>query len=544
MATTEISLKDIKITFGFKNILDGFNLELKSGERIGLVGPNGSGKTTIFKLILGIEKPTSGIISIRKGAKIGVLTQIPKEYQEGTKVKEVIYESLASFFTLEKKLRELEEKLKEPREDLDQILSKYGKLQEEFINLGGYEIETKISKVLTGFKIKEEFLEKDYNKLSGGEKTLINLAALMLQEPEILLLDEPTNHLDIETLEWLEQYLKDYSGSMIISSHDRYFLDNVINKTIEIDRGKAEEFHGNYTYYIKEKERRIMAEFEGYKNQQKQIAAMKSAIKRLQEWGKLAYPAGVGFFKRAASIQKRLEKLELIDKPQTKKDIPLSFNIENRSGKDVLFIEDLDLNIENLLLLIGANLSLVYGDKACLIGKNGSGKSTLIKAILGKITPENGVIKIGTNISLGYIPQEIIYENKEESVLEYIRKSFYGTETHLRSTLAKFMFYGDDVFKRVNNLSGGEKVRLKMLELMLQNPNFIILDEPTNHIDIDTREVLETALKDYKGTILFISHDRYFINKLSNIIFEIKNYKLNKYLGNYNDYKRGNKNEK
>ena len=536
----ELSLNKVVKSFGFKRVLDEFDLELKTGERVALIGPNGSGKTTIFKMITGEENPTSGIISVRKGATLGMLSQIPKIYSDDVTVLDVLKSGKQQVYDIEKRLRDIESKLSTTTPDkLDSILKNYGELQELFENIGGYLLEADLSKVCNGFKISEEMLTRKYNTLSGGEKTIVNFATLILSEPSILLLDEPTNHLDIDTLEWLEEYLANYKGSILISSHDRYFLDRVTNKTILIDRGKSETFFGNYSYYLVENERRIMAEFAEFKDQQKQIAAMKASIKKLQEFGRLASPGGESFFKRAASIQKRLDNLELLDKPEEKKDLPLDFQIEGRSGKDVLKIEELSAIIGDKVLFDGANLYIRFGEKTCLMGKNGSGKSTLIKMILGIGDGEqlDGEIKIGSNVKIGYLPQEIKFDDENATILDTARKFYSGDETHLRASLAKFLFYSDNVFKRVGSLSGGEKVRLKLFELIQKKANFLILDEPTNHIDIDTREMLEEALNEYNGTILFISHDRYFIDKISQTTFEIEDERITKYIGNYSDLK-------
>lgn len=536
----ELSLNKVVKSFGFKRVLDEFDLELKTGERVALIGPNGSGKTTIFKMITGEESLTSGMISVRKGATLGMLSQIPKIYSDDVTVLDVLKSGKQQVYDIEKRLRDIESKLSTTTPDkLDSILKTYGELQELFENIGGYLLEADLSKVCNGFKISEEMLTRKYNTLSGGEKTIVNFATLILSEPSILLLDEPTNHLDIDTLEWLEEYLANYKGSILISSHDRYFLDRVTNKTILIDRGNSETFFGNYSYYLVENERRIMAEFAEFKDQQKQIAAMKASIKKLQEFGRLASPGGESFFKRAASIQKRLDNLELLDKPEEKKDLPLDFQIEGRSGKDVLKIEELSAIIGDKVLFDGANLYIKFGEKACLMGKNGSGKSTLIKMILGIGDGEqlDGEIKIGSNVKIGYLPQEIKFDDENATILDTARKFYSGDETHLRASLAKFLFYSDNVFKRVGSLSGGEKVRLKLFELIQKKANFLILDEPTNHIDIDTREMLEEALNEYNGTILFISHDRYFIDKVSQTTFEIEDEKITKYIGNYSDLK-------
>lgn len=536
----ELSLNNIEKNFGFKKVLNGFNLELKTKERIALIGPNGSGKTTIFKIIIGEENINNGNISIRKDSTIGMLSQIPPIFKEETTVKEILLIGKTKVIEIEKKLRELENKMStcKPNE-LNNLLKKYGILQEKFNNLNGYQLESDINKVCNGFKIKPEMLDRKFNTLSGGEKTIVYFASLILSEPSILLLDEPTNHLDIDTLEWLEEYLKNYKGSILISSHDRYFLDKVTTKTILIERGKEEVFFGNYSYYLEENERRIMSEFEDFKDQQKQIAAMKASIKKLQEFGHLAFPGGESFFKRAASIQKRLDKIELLDKPETNKELPLDFQVQKRSGKEVLIIDNLSLMIGDRILLEDANIHIRYGEKVCLMGKNGTGKSTIIKLLFNDTPAEiiDGEIKLGSNVKIGYLPQEIHFDDENATILDTARKFFDGTETSLRATLAKFLFYGENVFKKVKSLSGGEKVRLKLLELIQKKANFLILDEPTNHIDIDTKEMLEEALNEYTGTILFISHDRYFINKLAKRTLYIENHHINSYIGNYDDYK-------
>lgn len=536
----ELSLSKVEKNFGFKKVLNGFSLELKTGERVALIGPNGSGKTTIFKIITGEENLNSGNVSIRKGATVGMLSQIPPTFPKETTVKEILLIGKAKVLEIEQKMRELEKRMATcTPEQMDVLLKSYGTLQEAFDNLGGYQLESDINKVCNGFKIKPEMLDRKFNTLSGGEKTIVYFASLILSEPSILLLDEPTNHLDIDTLEWLEEYLKNYKGSILISSHDRYFLDKVTTKTILIERGKEEVFFGNYSYYLEENERRIMAEFEDFKDQQKQIAAMKASIKKLQEFGRLAFPGGESFFKRAASIQKRLDKIELLEKPETKKELPLDFQVQKRSGKEVLIIDNLSLMIGDRILLEDANMHIRYGEKVCLMGKNGTGKSTIIKLLFNDTPAEivDGEIKLGSNVNIGYLPQEIHFEDENATVLDTARRFFDGSETALRATLAKFLFYGENVFKKVGSLSGGEKVRLKLLELIQKKANFLILDEPTNHIDIDTKEMLEEALNEYSGTILFISHDRYFINKLAKRTLCIEDGHINSYLGNYDDYK-------
>ena len=536
----DISIANAKKNYGFKNVLDGFALDVTSGEKIGLIGPNGCGKTTLFKLITKEEGLDSGSISIRKGANVRLLSQMPPVVDDECTVRDILTRDFKDVFEIEAHMKELEKQMAvaDPNE-LERTLDRYGKLQNRFMDLDGYTIDSKISELCNKFRIDENMLNRKFNTLSGGEKTIVNLASIMLSNPDILLLDEPTNNLDIDTLEWLESYLKSYTGTIILCSHDRYFLDKVVSKIVLIERGKSEIFFGNYSYYLEENERRTLAEFEQYKDQQKMIEAMKRKIKQLQEFGKLAYPGGESFFKRAASIQKRLDKIELLDKPETAKEIPLNFQMTDRSGKQVLMVRDFDLTVADKDLLDQVSFDVAFKDRTCLMGKNGSGKSTLIKYIMNLYENEqdDSHVRIGSNVSIGYIPQTITFEDDNATILDVARKSYYGSETHLRASLAKFMFNGENVFKRVGTLSGGEKVRLKLFELMQKNVNLLIMDEPTNHIDITTQEVLEEALKEYPGTILFISHDRYFINEIAEKILYIEDKEIKEYLGNYDDYR-------
>ena len=537
----EIALSNVDKNFGFKKIFDSFDLEIISGEKVGLIGPNGCGKSTLFKLITKEEVPSSGIVTTRKGAKVGFLPQMPMLPNENISISEFLSSSFEEIYRISKEMRLLEyEMTNSQNEDMEKILNRYGVLQQRFDDLGGYLIDSKINEICNKFGIDSELLERDFSKLSGGEKTIVCFAKIMLSDPDILLLDEPTNNLDIDTLEWLEKFLQNYTGTILMSSHDRYFLDKVATKIVLIERGKSEIFHGNYSYYLKENEKRILSEFEQYKDQQKMIDAMKKKIKQLQEFGRKASPSGESFFKRAASIQKRLDKIELLNKPETAKEIPLNFQMTNRSGKQVLAVHDLNLSIDDKTLLEQVSFDVLFKDRTCLMGKNGCGKSTLIKHIIDLYNGESHDgkdIKIGSNVLIGYIPQVIEFDDDTKTLLEVARKTFNGTETQLRSSLAKFLFYGNDVFKRVNMLSGGEKVRLKLFELMQQNINFLIMDEPTNHIDITTREVLESALSEFQGTILFISHDRYFINEIAKKVLYVEDKNITEYLGNYDDYR-------
>lgn len=533
----EIELNKIKKNYGLKNILDGFSLELKTGERVALIGQNGSGKSTILKIIAKQESVDSGTINIRNGAKIGILNQIYENEKEDISVEKFLYKSFEEILKVEKKLNKLETQMSTEvdADKLEKIINEYGRMQERFSLMGGYEIQERFNKICSRFYINKELLKQSYNLLSGGEKTRVNLAKLLLTQPEILLLDEPTNHLDIHSLEFLEELILKYKGTVLIVSHDRYFLDKVINKTVLLENGKENIYYGNYSYFLKEDERRTLAQFENYKNQQKQIEKMKESILTLRKFGDLA--GNEMFFKRAKNIEKRLEKMEIIDRVDlNKKSLDLKFNIKKRSGNDVLKLENVEKKFDQKVIFKDANLTLNYGEKVALIGKNGSGKSTLIKMILGQDTNFQGELKLGTSIKIGYISQNIIFEDNEKTVLDYFLEGNNLSETEARSKLAKYGFRQENAFKRIGKLSGREKVRIILMKLIQKDINFLILDEPTNHIDIDTREILEEALKEYKGTALFVSHDRFFINAIANRVLNIEDYKIKSYYGNYDDF--------
>lgn len=534
----EIELNNIKKNYGLKNVLDGVSFEVKTGDRIALIGSNGTGKSTILKIIKGEENQDSGIVNIRKNATIEMLNQIYKTELQNMLVADFIQQGFEDIIKLENSMKELEEKMSTiSNDDIQKILNKYGRIQEEYIAIGGYEMQEKYKKICSGFKFDENMLYKQYNLLSGGEKTIVNLAKILLKNPSILLLDEPTNHLDIETLQWLEDFLISYNGTILMVSHDRYFLDKVATKTILLEDGKEKIYFGNYSYFLEEDERRTLAQFEVYKNQQKQIEKMKESIQLLRRFGEKTQ--NEKFYKRAKCIEKRLEKMQVIDKVYLEKEgLKLKINLKERSGNDVVSIEELSKQYPNKSIFDKVNLDIVYGEKVALIGKNGTGKSTLIKMILGQEKDFTGNIKIGSSVKIGYIPQDIKFENEEETILGFFIKSYNGSETQARTTLAKFMFRGENVFKKIGKLSGGEKVRLMLVELIQKNVNFLILDEPTNHIDIETKEVLEESIKNYKGTVLFVSHDRYFINTIASRIIEISDNKINSYIGNYDDYQR------
>lgn len=536
----EIELNNIIKNYGLKNVLNGMNLTLKTGERVALIGCNGAGKSTVFKIIMKQENISAGTINIRKNATIGMLKQIYEYEKENPNVYNFLQRSFEQFFELETKLKKLEDEMSYEKDDekISELLQKYGNVQQKYIQMGGYDIQEKFNKICSGLQINEKMLNQNYNDLSGGEKTIVNLGALLLKEPSILLLDEPTNHLDMEKLEWLEKFLKEYKGTILMVSHDRYFLDKVATKTILLENGKEKIYFGNYSYFLKEDEKRTLAEFENYKNQQKMIKKMKESIKTLRKFGELA--KNEMFFKRAKSIEKKLAKIEQLPQVNLEQKTLLNFklNIDSRSGKDVVIINNLNKNFESKNIFENANLQIHYGEKIALIGKNGTGKSTLLKIIMNEDCEYTGEIKIGQSVNIGYIPQEIKFEDDNQTILNFFEQFDNRNETEIRTSLAKYMFRGNDVFKKVSSLSGGEKVRLILAKLLKQNINFLILDEPTNHIDIETREVLEEAIKEYSGTVLFVSHDRYFINNLAERIVEVKEKRFFSYFGNYDEYLR------
>lgn len=536
----EIELNNIIKNYGLKNVLNGMNLTLKTGERAAIIGCNGAGKSTVLKIIMKQENISAGTINIRKNATIGMLRQIYEYEETNPNVYTFLQRSFEHFFELETKLKKLEDEMSYEKDDekISELLQKYGNVQQKYIQMGGYDIQEKFNKICSGLQINEKMLNQNYNDLSGGEKTIVNLGALLLKEPSILLLDEPTNHLDMEKLEWLEKFLKEYKGTILMVSHDRYFLDKIATKTILLENGKEKIYFGNYSYFLKEDEKRTLAEFENYKNQQKMIKKMKESIKTLRKFGELA--KNEMFFKRAKSIEKKLAKIEQLPQFDLEQKTLLNFklNIDSRSGKDVVIINNLNKNFESKNIFENANLQIHYGEKIALIGKNGTGKSTLLKIIMNEDCEYTGEIKIGQSVNIGYIPQEINLEDDNQTILNFFEQFDNRNETEIRTSLAKYMFRGNDVFKKVSSLSGGEKVRLILAKLLKQNINFLILDEPTNHIDIETRELLEEAIKEYSGTVLFVSHDRYFINNLAERIVEVKEKRFFSYVGNYDEYLR------
>ena len=539
------TVQNISKILGGNLIFSDLSFEINRGDRVGIVGRNGTGKTTIFKILSDIEKPDSGEIYLRKGTTIGYLEQLPSRDDQLT-VYELLQNAFQDLYKLEKRMKKLAQEMEQGSED-QQIggkLKEYGMLQEEFTQLGGYEIENQISKVVNGLGI-TQLINKEFRLLSGGEQTKVGLGVILLIKPDFLLLDEPTNHLDIFAVEWLEEYLKNYSGTIAVISHDRYFLNNIINKIFDLDDGELTVYHGNYSYFVNEKEQRLLAEFAAYQDQQKRIKKMKEAIKRLREWANRANPPNEGLHRRARNMERSLERMEKFKRPNINpQKINLDFEVNERSGNEVVVFENVSKSFNQLKLFEDLNLNVKYGERVAIIGKNGTGKTTIFNLLLGEVAPDKGKIKLGSNVKYGYLSQNIKrdYEGKL-STLEAFRSEVAVTEGEARSILAKFLFFQDSVFKRVRSLSGGELIRLKLAQLMHQEINLLILDEPTNHLDIETREVLEEALDNFPGTILCISHDRHFINKLFNTIYWIDWGEVQRYQGNYEYAREKRKNQ-
>ncbi|GGB54618.1 ribosomal protection-like ABC-F family protein [Fictibacillus barbaricus] len=527
------TVQNVKKMYGGNEILKNISFEIHEQDRVGIVGQNGSGKTTLFKLLSRLDHPDSGSIFLKKDAEIGYLSQMP-DHNENMTVVDVISETFIEIKQIENRIQEVNLLLSDPNQShrLEKNLNKLYRLQEEFENLGGYTIESKMNGVLAGLGI-AQLSHHHFKQLSGGEQTKVGLACLLLKEPDLLLLDEPTNHLDIETMNWLESYLQKYKGAVIIISHDRYFLDKVTTKTIDLEDGECKTYNHNYSGFIKEKENNLLLEFEKYQEQQKKVKKIKESIKQLRDWG--ARSGNEKFFRRARNMEKALTRIQNMKRPKLeRKKAAFEFSINKRSGQDVAVVEQVSKSIEGSTILDNINLQIRYGEKVALVGKNGSGKTTLLQSLQTNDC-SSGSIKLGSSVSIGYLSQKGLIADPKQTVLDIFREKVEMDEGEARHHLAKFLFYGASVFKKANDLSGGERTRLRLAQLVYEGLNFLILDEPTNHLDIDAREALEAALEEYEGTILSVSHDRYFMNKLFERTIWLEEGKLETYNGSF-DY--------
>ncbi|MEQ6390098.1 ABC-F family ATP-binding cassette domain-containing protein [Bacillaceae bacterium S4-13-58] len=531
----EIMLKEAKKIFGGNVIFENITFEMNDGDRVGLVGRNGTGKTTIFKLFMQKEPLDEGQLFLKKGTKVGYLDQIPEVFT-GT-VREFLREAFQDLLDLRKKMSELEEEMKDPNK-LEKTLLIYGEVQEQFSQKGGYEMEANLERVSSGLGL-IHLLDEKYSSLSGGERTKAGLAKILLEEPDVLLLDEPTNHLDLQAIEWLEKYITEYKGTVCIISHDRTFLDQTVTKIADLDNGELTIYTGNYSSFVQEKEAKLLEEFQQYQEQQRKIKKMKEAIKCLKLWANQANPPNAGLHRRARNMERALDRLEKIDRPLLDpKTMGLAFEMDQRTGKDVFIGEDLVKSFDNKVILDGVNLHLQFKDKLAVVGPNGSGKTTLIKMIMGELEPDSGSVKRGTQLKIGYLSQHSLqHVDPSIRMIDFFREYIRVHEGEARQILSRFLFYGHAVFQKIGQLSGGEQMRVQLAIFMYQGVNVLILDEPTNHLDVDSQEVLEEAVKQFKGTVLCISHDRYFLNKCFQDTAYMVRGKLIRFPGNYEETK-------
>jgi len=517
----DISVHELNKYYGSNHVLKGISLEIYSGEKIGLLGKNGSGKTTLFKVITGDEDYDGGSVSVSSSKKVEILAQIPI-FAENDTVDDILRSSF-------NEITEIHQAMKKIEGDGDPaVLMRYGKLMEEYERLGGYDVEFKIEKICNGMNIGEELRKSPFRLLSGGEKTRVNLARILLCDCDILLLDEPTNHLDLPSLKWLENFLLEFSGTVVVISHDRVFLDNVITRVIDIDDGKAHFYSGNYSWYAAEKQRKFIAQSEQYERQQKEIKRIEDRAKWFVEQNR--------FTTKHHAILSRINFMEKIEKPTALKKMTEDFSSGGYAAKEVVSLESVYKSYGTNMLLNDVDISIGRNDRIALIGANGCGKTTLLKLILGEEPCDSGVVKVSSNIKIAYMPQIIKFDDENATVLETLRSAVGLPEEKIRSMLVSFQFRGPDIMKKVGSLSGGEKSRLKLCLLMQNKANFLILDEPTNHLDIDSREWIENAVADWDCTMLFISHDRYFLNRFASKIWSMKDGKITEYAGGFEDY--------
>lgn len=532
--------------FGFGTLFENLSFSLNEGESISIVGPNGCGKSTLLKIIAGLERADSGTVNIKKGAKCAYLDQTASSIQDSRKVKDIFKDSFEEVNAMEKRLNDLQNKLTDTTaEDYDVTLSRYCNLLERFQLAGGYDVDVQISTVVEGLGIGKDMLEKSYDVLSGGEKTLAQLAKALLQKPDLFLLDEPTNHLDIDRIEWLEGYIKSFRGAVVIVSHDRYFLDKLSNKILSLDDVEAKIYATNYSGYLEQKQRDFEVQLAAFKDQQQAIKRLEEQIKYFSEMGMAKNSATL--CNRAHSLSTQLERMKraAVKKPTEQKKIDVEFSRVKKTSKTVVEAKDFVATIPGgKTILDKISVNICAGERVAFIGANGSGKSTFVKAIMGEQNlPMSGKIEVGPSVKIGYLPQIIEFTEPNSSLLEYFKNEVGVDEERARRILASFDFYKDEVSKKVKNLSGGERIRVKLAILLQQQINTLIFDEPTNHIDIPTKEVLEEALSNFGGTLIFVSHDRYFINKFADKIFEFSSGKVTTYHGNY-DYYKSQKNKK
>lgn len=527
-----LNASNISKSYVEETLFDNIKVTLNSADTVGLVGRNGEGKTTLLRLLAGLEKPSEGIISWKKNVRIGYLNQIP-DYENDTSVYQCLKSVFQELNAISEQLETIENKMAEDIESITTLMSRYGELQTYYEENGGYEIDAKIRKVTYGLNI-DHLLDTEWGNLSGGERTKVGLAQMLIKSTDLLLLDEPTNHLDIKSIEWLANYIENFDGATVIVSHDRCFLDETVDQIIEIDQKMLHIYNGNYSNFVEEREKRLLVEFEAYKTQQKKIKKMKESIKQLRTWASQAKPPNAAMYRRAKSMEKALNRIERLEKPTLdSKKMNMKLEEGKRVSNRVIEMENVAKRYD-YLLFENVNMLVRRGEHVAIIGDNGTGKSTLLKIILGLTSVDAGAIKTANNLKIGYLSQHEFESDNDDTLLNTIRGKVNVTEGEARHILANFMFYGKDVFKKVKDLSGGEKIRLRWAQIVNTDYNLLVLDEPTNHLDIDAKETIEDALLNFEGSIITVSHDRYFLNKLFNTTYLLKNKTLEKFEGNYN----------
>lgn len=527
-----LSCSNISKSFGEQAILKGISFHLEEQEKAAIVGINGAGKSTLLKIIIGKLTADQGVVTLSKGATLGYLDQ-HQDLDESCTIYQSLLEVKKEVLLMEERIRSLELQMKSTSgKELESMLAEYSRLNQAFETAEGYSCRSEITGVLKGLGFSEEEFTKPVHTLSGGQKTRISLGKLLLTKPDVLLLDEPINHLDMESIAWLETYLKSYKGSVIIVAHDRYFLDRVVTKIVELDNGTGTVFTGNYSAYSDKKAMLRDAGIRAYLNQQQEIKHQEAVITRLKSFNREKS------IRRAESREKMLNKMERLEKPAEIHDsMEIHLEPDVVSGNDVLTVTDLSKSFESRTLFTHVNFEVKRGERIAIIGSNGTGKTTLLKIINGLLSANSGEIRIGSNVHMGYYDQEHQILHMEKTLFEEVQDAYpHMNHTQIRNTLASFLFTGEDVFKLIGDLSGGERGRVSLAKLMLSDANFLLLDEPTNHLDITSKEILESALNRYSGTVLYVSHDRYFINRTATRILDLTGGGLINYIGNYDYY--------
>ena len=527
----DLSVKDLVKSFDADdNILDGLTFDVQAGERVGIMGRNGAGKTTLFRILTGEIGYDSGEVIFAPGKKVGLISQIPK-YPAGYTVEQVLRTAFAGLEKLKRQLSELEAQM--GAHPSREVLTQYDALMDRFTTGGGYETEVDLQKVVNGLNIPPEMRQREFTMLSGGEKTRVNLARLLLEKTDILLLDEPTNHLDMKSVEWLEEYILRFKGTVLTISHDRYFLDRIVQRIVELRGGKAEFYTGNYSAYVVEKQARFDLQLKQYEQEQAKLKQLGYTVERMKGWG----INNRSLYRRAMSIQHRMERIEKTERPVTEKQLKLRFEEKDFFGDEVFTIRDLGKSFDDKTLFDHVELEVKGGERIALLGDNGTGKSTFLKILLGETLADHGKIKFGPTVKTAYLPQIIHFDHPERTLYDTMLYEKNCTPQVARDRLGAFLFQGEDVFKTVANLSGGEQSRLRLCMLMDEKINLLILDEPTNHLDIASREWIEAAVEDYEGTLLFVSHDRYFVDRFATRIWVLEDGTIQDYRCGYEKYR-------